>query len=194
MDDWPSEIYSMSNVTYGAGNWVGANDLSGTYRLGWDATYLYVAATIKDDIYAQNASGANLYMGDSLEVLLDTTLFGVFYYNRLSADDYQLGISPGRPDVNGTKEAYLWYPTTIAGSRSEVKIASIRTDGVTKIEAFIPWSVFNVTPAANKAFGFALSYSDNDNTNKNLQQTMISSSPNRHLTLPMTWGELILQK
>jgi hypothetical protein len=184
-DDWNSDVYSASNLTYGSGNWVGSQDLSANFRVGWDTNYLYIAAKVTDDVYAQNTSGYNLYLGDSLEILFDNNLSGDFKSNQLSADDYQLGISPSR-------EAYLWYPSSIGGSRTQVQVSSTRQDGLTTYEAFIPWSVFNVSPAANRAFGFALSVSDNDNTAANVQQSMVSSSPNRHLTRPMTWGELIL--
>jgi len=67
-------------------------------------------------------------------------------------------------------------------------------DGIYRVEARIPWSVFNVTPSNGKHFGFALSVSDNDNSGWNEQQSMVSSAGNRHLTQPMTWGELMLAR
>jgi hypothetical protein len=149
---------------------------------------------VKDDHYVQNASGQDLYKGDSIDILLDTNLYDDFYYNQLSADDYQLGISPGKGSVDGTREAVLWYPRDYMGSKNSVKIGSLGGDGIYRVEARIPWSVFNVSPSNWKHFGFALSVSDNDNSGWNEHESMVSSAGNRHLTQPMTWGELVLAR
>lgn len=186
--------YPATNVVYGQGNWTGQDDLAGSFYVGWDNNNLYVAVKVRDDVYVQNAAGENIFKGDSVEILLDTKLRDDFYFGQLSADDFQLGLSPGRPDVNGTREAYLWFPTSIAGSKSSVKIASIAETGVYRLEAAIPWSVFEMTPAEGMSLGFALSVSDNDNPAENVQQTMVSNVAGRMLTDPTTWGNLLLSR
>ncbi len=191
-DEWSNTAYPATYVVYGGSNWTGGDDLEASFRVGWDEDYLYLAVKVKDDVYVQNAKQAELYLGDSLELLLDTDLYGDFYWNQLSYDDYQLGISPGRPEVDGTREAYLWFPGSIEGERSSTQIGSLRSDGVTRIEAAIPWSTFGVSPYAGEHFGFALSASDNDNLAENQQQSMVSSAANRHLLDPSTWGEVEL--
>lgn len=193
-DDFKTAEYSASAVTYGGGYWTGANDLSSSFKVGWDSQYLYVAARVIDDVYVQNSTGNYLYLGDSLEILLDTDLYDDFYYNVLSPDDYQLGISPGLYGIGGTKEAYLWFPRTIQGSRNQVLIATTGITGGYLVEAAIPWSVFNVVPFEGKHLGFTFSASDNDTAGSSVQESMVSNDPNRHLTRPMTWGELILLK
>jgi hypothetical protein len=192
-NDLPDKETPAEILVYGTG-WKGRDDLGASFRIGWDATNLYVAVKIRDDVYVQNATGENIFKGDSIEILMDTKVSDDYFYNKLSPDDYQLGITPGRPDVNGTKEAYLWLPTTIAGSRSQVSIASTRSsaDGITRIEAAIPWSVFGVTPKAGMHLGFVLSVSDNDDPSKNVQQKMVSNVKTRVLTDPTTWGDLTL--
>lgn len=187
--------YPANAVVWGRGNWTGADDLSSSFHIGWDNQNLYLAVKVRDDKYVQNATGANIYEGDSIELLLDTKLAQDVYYNRLSADDFQLGINPGRPDPAGTREAYLWFPSTIAGNRANVTIASLQEDGVYRVEAAIPWSVFEITSPANGShYGFALSVSDNDNPNANEQQSMVSNDPRRVLADPTTWAELALKK
>ena len=81
------------------------------------------------------------------------------------------------------------------GSRSQVKIASIRNnaEGITRIEVSIPWSLFGVTPASGDHFGFVLSASDNDKSSENVQQSMVSNVKTRILTDPTTWGDLTLK-
>jgi hypothetical protein len=194
-NDLPSKEYPAEIVVYGAANWKSRNDLAASFKIGWDATYLYLGVKVSDDVYVQNATGANLFKGDSLEILLDTDVPSDYYVTTLSPDDFQLGISPGRPNVNGTKEAYLWLPANLAGSRSQVKIASLRNDaeGITRIEVAIPWALFGVTPASGDHYGFVLSVSDNDNPASNVQQSMVSNVKTRVLTDPTTWGDLTLK-
>jgi len=69
----------------------------------------------------------------------------------------------------------------------------MRQDGITRVEAAIPWNVLGVVPAAGQSYGFAVSASDNDDTGQNLQQGMVSSVPTRVLVDPTTWGELQLK-
>ncbi len=190
--EWDSTAYPATAIVYGANQWAGGDDLEASFRVGWDEDYLYLAVKVKDDIYAQNAKKSNMYLGDSLELLLDTDLYSDFYANQLSYDDYQLGISPGRPDPSGIREAYLWFPTSVVGSRTEVQIGSMRADGATRVEAAIPWSLFEIDPYSGQHFGFALSASDNDNPADNQQQSMVSSAANRRLLNPTTWGEIVL--
>jgi hypothetical protein len=202
-DDWKVDPYPIEAVVFGKSDYKGVGDLSARVRVGWDFNNLYLFVRVFDDVYVQNASGANLFKGDSLEILLDTNVSDDFYLAALTSDDFQLGISPGipGPDDNVSSdssapgqdsEAYLWYPTSLAGSKSGVVIASRdRVDGYV-VEAAISWSVFNVQPKPGRHFGFAFSVSDNDNPDKNLQQTMISSSPIRILADPTTWGDLVI--
>jgi hypothetical protein len=187
-----SPIFSANTLVYRLSTWTGPDDLSSSFRLGWDNQYLYVAAKVHDDKYVQNSTGSNIYKGDSIEVLLDTDFYGDFYSQQLNYDDYQLGISPGNPDTKGTKEAFLWFPRDISGSRSHVKIGSDMWQSGYRVTAAIPWSTFGVTPYAGEHFGFVFSTSNDDNDANPEQDSMVSSDPGRHLTNPTTWQELIL--
>ncbi|HEC61527.1 MAG TPA: hypothetical protein ENI27_04665, partial [bacterium] len=192
--DWTLNSANVSKVVYGGEKWDSAGDLSGSVMVGWDEDNIYLGAKVIDNRYVQNSTGVDLFLGDSLEILLDTNVSGDFYQKSLSGDDYQLGISPGNPSVGSNYEAYLWYPRSRAGSRAQVNIAAIAVaDGYT-VEVAIPWSVFNVSPGEGQHFGFAFSISDNDNLSINNQQSMVSSIPTRKLTDPTTWGDLTLIK
>jgi hypothetical protein len=191
-NDFSSQTFSANTIVYGSTNWTGADDLSSSFRLGWDNRYLYVVAKVRDDKYVQNSTGSDIYKGDSVEILLDTNFYGDFYTQQLNSDDYQLGISPGNPDTKGKKEAFLWFPRNVAGSRSEVRIGSDMWQSGYRVEAAIPWSVFGVTPYAGEHFGFVFSTSDNDNESNPQQDSMVSSDAGRHLTNPTTWQELVL--
>ena len=79
------------------------------------------------------------------------------------------------------------------GTYDDVEAAAVPTDDGYRIEAKIPWSIFGVNPDVGKDYGFAFSISDNDKSGENVQQSMVSNAPNRHLTDPTTWGELTLE-
>ena len=192
LSKWTLYQYPADYVVYGASDWVDAQDLSASVMVGWDYTNLYLGVHVKDSRYVQNATGAKLYLGDSLEILMDTNLQADFYVDALSPDDFQLGISPGNPEPGKHPEAYLWFPTSVQGSQPKVKIAARAVDGGYDVEVAIPWTIFEVTPVAGEHFGFAVSVSDNDKRTENLQQSMVSTVPYRLLTDPTTWGDLML--
>jgi hypothetical protein len=192
LGEWNLHQYAVTNVTFGREHWDNAADLSGSVMVGWDAHNLYLGVIVIDEDYEQNTGGENLFRGDSLEVLLDTNLGADFYVDTLSPDDFQLGISPGSPVPDENPEAFLWYPTDIHGSRSQVEIRAARTDEGYTVEAAIPWSIFEITPQAGQHYGFIYSVSDNDIDGGIAQQSMISNAATRHLTNPMTWGDLLL--
>ncbi len=74
-DEWDTKAYPAKFIVYGKDKIDGDQDLEGSYRIGWDSTYLYLAVKVIDDKYAQNASGQDLYKVDSIELLLDTNLW-----------------------------------------------------------------------------------------------------------------------
>lgn len=191
-DEWSTSAYPAKFVVYGKDSRENAEDLEGSFRIGWDNTNLYLAVKVLDDQYVQNATGIDIFKGDSVELLLDTDLTGDLSSTSLSSDDYQLVVSPGKPDTSGTKEAYLYYPSNVAGARPQVKISAVGGDGTYRVEMAIPWSLFGITPASGQRYGFAISVSDNDNSGSNEQQSMVSNVSNRTLTNPTTWALLTL--
>ena len=191
--EWSSTQYPATYVFYGADRWANSDDLSASFQVGWDYQNLYVAAKVGDERYVQNASGADIYKGDSLEILLDANLCGDYYSTDInSGDDFQIGISPGNPGVTGNREAFLWFPQSQAGSRS-VAISAIQSGGIYRVEAAIPWSVFGASPFSGQTYGFSFAVSDNDDPSQNVQESMISAVVARRLTNPTTWGTLILK-
>ncbi len=192
VSEWSLSLYPVANVVYGGANRTGESDLYATVMVGWDNDNLYLGVRVKDSKFVQNATGAYLYRGDSIEILLDTLVSADFYYRGLTGDDYQLGMSPGSLVGSKSPEAYLWYPAGLAGPRGQVDIGVLPTGQGYQIEVAIPWSIFGVSPSTGQHFGFAFSVSDNDNSSTNVQQSMISNVSTRALTDPTTWGDLTL--
>jgi hypothetical protein len=192
-DEWDLDRYSVSSVVYGGNRWDGADDLSATFMIAWDDYYLYIAARVIDDEYVQNATGKNLFKGDSIEVLLDINVPKDYYDNDLSLDDFQFGVSPGPDTPSDDIESYVWYPRSRRGVYNTIKAAALPTDDGYRIEVKIPWEIMDITPDIGKHYGFAFSVSDNDDPDENVQQSMVSNVATRRLTNPTTWGDLRLE-
>ena len=177
--------YPMDKIVYGGANWSGTTDLEASFQVGWDATYLYIAAKVHDDKYVQKATGENIFRGDSLEILL---LNG--------STIYQIGWTAGAGTVivGDSFEAYRWFPISKVGKLSNLNIAATGGDGLYRVEVAIPWSDFDITPTNGATYRFAVSVSDNDDTTANKQQTMMSNSPDRILVDAYSWGYLVLKK
>ncbi len=195
--DWVDKTnkYTMPYFAWGQANWVNHADLEGAFAVAWDNTNLYIGFKITDDIYNQPYAGGDIYNGDAVEVLLDTDLLGDFYTTKLTSDDYQLGLSAGSKDGSISSGAYLWYPSNVAGKRSQVTVTkTFESDNVYRIEAAIPWSMYGITPYAGMRLGFAVNVDDNDNVTSYKKMTMLSSASGLLVQNPTTWGELVLVK
>jgi hypothetical protein len=190
---WDGDFYPLDKVVYGKSDWKGDDDLSADVKVLWDYKYLYVAWKVTDDKYMQISKGANLYLGDSVEILVDTYVKYDYWDNWLNSDDYQIGINPGRNEPGENMEAYLWFPQGEEGKLSKVKIgAKAMSDGY-RVTVAIPWSYLDVDPEEGMHLGFAASVSDDDSKHGGEQQSMISTSW-RLLTDPTSWGDLVLVK
>lgn len=189
--EWASFPYKSDQVVYGASRWTGASDASGTFAVGWDASYLYLAVHVTDDKYVQVAAGDDIWMGDEVEVQLDADLSGDYNTASLSADDYQVGLSAG--NFGGiAPQSYRWYPQAKRTALTTVTVAGKATPQGYDLEARIPWTTFSITPTEGARYGFALSISDDDAAGTAVQQSMVSSVATRKLLNPTTWGTLAL--
>jgi hypothetical protein len=180
--DWTNPlIYTADNKVFGT------TENTARFSMKWDSEFLYIAAIIMDGTFVQDTGGgANMYKGDSLEILLDTNLKGDYCDTSMSSDDYQFGISPG--SGASSPNAWLWYPLSKSGEKVIVASASLIVGGW-EIIARVPWNVFGVTPAGGEFYGFAFSVSDNDHAGQNLQDGMISTDPKRaYPSNPTLWG------
>ncbi|MEN8240427.1 MAG: sugar-binding protein [Chloroflexota bacterium] len=194
LSEWPGEMYSMSDLVYGPEYYANSADLSGQFKIAWDNDNLYLGVVVFDTRYSQTATGTQMFMGDSLEILMDTNLSGDASDTQLSGDDYQIGISAGNLHDVAIPEAFMWYPSDKIGTLPGVEIAGVLINGGYVVEIAMPWSVVGVTPTNGKIVGFLFSISDNDMQFMNKQQSVVSFSPSRELQNPTSWSELKLIK
>jgi|GEM_PF-1259388 hypothetical protein len=194
---WNSPLpYTADHLAFKSSNYSVPTNYTVSYELKWDSTNLYVAAEVVDPNYVQEATGGNMYKGDSLEILLDRDPAEDYCARFLGEDDFQLGLSAGSTPAPGVGEAYLWYPKSEAGSKPVVNLTGVVVSVAPvgwNLKAVIPWSVFGVSPTGSEYYGFALGVSDNQVSGTAQQQGLWSNDQYRLLTNPMTWGTLQIE-
>lgn len=209
--DWDVPIQRViDKVVFGADKHSGEADASGTVVVGWNENKLFLGFRVKDDKYVQEATGKNIFKGDSVEILIDAVVSADYYLAELSTDDYQLGITPGKggftflgganklaalasTGCDPCPEAYLWYPVGAEGPVDMIDIGVKDTGKGYQVELAIPWRLFNIEPYDGAHYGFVLSISDNDNAGTTKQQSMVSNVSTRNFLDPTSWGDLYLE-
>ncbi len=194
LDEWGDSVASSNVIVYTAGEWDGTDDVEAEWFMAWDEQALYVAALVVDDIHAQYSSGSGTFRGDSLELQLDTDRAGDFG-NGISADEFQLELSPG--NFNGLEPEGWRFSGTANGNYvdaigHQIVVAAEEAPFGYFIEARIPWGNINVSPAEGLVIGANLNVNDND-TFGALQEMMKSNVPTRSYSNPTTWGTLTLR-
>lgn len=170
LDDWqPSPFvnnairHATAAGTFGmfTGNET-ANDLniSGVVGMQWDESYLYVAATITDDI--RDVSSTTLYLDDAIELYLDGA---GDHSDAYEADDAQLIFA-----ATGIGQMYkfgaLPGPAMVPGGVL-VKTRDTGAAAGWTFEAAIPWSAIGVSAAsAGRLIGFDVALDDSDGPSK----------------------------
>jgi Ig-like domain from next to BRCA1 gene/Carbohydrate family 9 binding domain-like len=185
--DWTNPlIYTVTNKVFGS------TDVTARFTMKWDSEYLYVAAIVTDATFQQDTGGgANMYKGDSLEILLDTNLKGDYCDTGMSSDDYQLGISPG--SGASSPNAWLWYPLAKTGEKVILASAGLTGTGW-QIIARVPWNIFGITPAGGEFYGFAFSVADDHHPGQNIMDGMVSTDPKRTNPFnPTLWGTMEIE-
>jgi hypothetical protein len=187
---------SSAYIVHQVSDWDGSDDLVAHWQLSWDMTNLYVAVGVADDTHVQNQTGNQIFRGDSVDMQIDVDRQGDFS-PVLSPDDFQLTMSPGN-FFDLPPSAFLFQGTDsgqIVDSPGEhqLVLAVQRQEDGYSLEAAIPWSNFNLTPAPGMTIGLALNASDNDTPGTAVQEIMKSHVPTRTLTDPTGWGTLTLR-
>jgi hypothetical protein len=196
--DWASQAGAvgvpLDKNTYGASEWSGAADLSGSARLCWNDSGLYLLVDVADDVHVQEQRGETSWKGDEVEFLLDTDLRGDFYHDTWNNDDFQLGLSPGN-FADLAPASFLYHPSIDLPRGVEVDAERTDTAGSYRLEAGILWeaTVGLSTPAAGQNFGMCLALSDNDHVGAAQQDSMTSHCTGLKVTDPTTWVTVTLE-
>ncbi len=196
LDDWQAPLIdaaplAVTALVFGAEAWQGAADLSATAWGAYDDRALYLAVAVRDDRFTQTSRGAELYLGDSLELQVDADLPGDWDRRVFDADDWHIGLSPGMLTAGGTApEAWVWRPQERRGALVLPLAAAARPSGYA-VEVALPWMLLGLEPAQGLSLGLTVSVSDDDAPDP-AQESMVSSSAGRRWDDPTTMGILVL--
>jgi hypothetical protein len=174
-----TDVASKEQISHGkAGDWQGAQDLSGRVCYGWDPNNLYIAFSVQDDHIVQKYTGGNLWKGDHVEIWVDTQLQLDFDSTSNSADDFQLGLSPGNfADV--PPDFFIFTPDQPREAYdSLVSWKVVKTPTGYAGEVRLPKNVLKgLRPAAGQTIGVTFEPSDTDTPGGSEQELMLSSAP-----------------
>ena len=189
----PLPAMAVPFITEQFPKWDKTEDLTATWRMGYDADYLYGFVIVNDDKHLQPNTPQYAYYGDSIELEIDTE------NNRAwsaQADDYQYLFSPGdfggvaggafRFRGNGKVMQDDW------GSRAEV--SAEKFEGGYYLAFRIPWYDLRLQkPKEGRVMGIALNINDKDQTNSPKEQEVVYSHlAGRKWSTPSTWGVMTL--
>lgn len=190
--DWSGAArLQLTAATYGRDQWSGTEDLSGDARLCWTDGALYMYIDVTDNAHVQTEYGPTVWKGDEVELVFDGNLRNDFFDRGWSDDDRQMGLSPGNFD---DVAAYTTLYRPSIREITEIDLAAEPSGGAGgyRFEASVPWSVLGVTPQADERYGFCLALSDNDQSNRANQDTMVSHCPRLLTSDPTTWATIEL--
>ena len=185
-----ASTFSVASV----GGWDESDDLQAFWRLAWDDINLYVAVLVVDDVHVQTQTGNLIYLGDSVELQIDTQR-SADLGQPINRDDFQLILSPG--DFDALQPSVVLLRGTDAGQLADepssgIVLSSAQLPTGYVLEAVVPWSSLDVRPYSGLELGLALNASDNDTPATAQQEVVKSHVAQRQLGQPSTWGLLIL--
>lgn len=151
-------------------------DLSGSFKLGWDANFIYVLAAVQDNAFVPDCQ--KYWTGDGVEL----------YFNML--DDPGLPQADGKPTSNYGPDdfhfgisaegcVYDYDSTSLGNPLGYGKVPGMvtkskRTETGYLLETAIPWkSMFVQQPSDDYTFGFTISIDDLDTPGEGLKRQLL---------------------
>ncbi|MGN6647472.1 MAG: glycoside hydrolase family 11 protein, partial [Cytophaga sp.] len=186
IDGTPEAPWSNASVLPAAaaklivGTVTNSADLSGNFKALWDDTYLYVLADITDDKLVNEST--NVYDDDAVEVYVDI--------NNDKATTY---------GANDVQYSFGWNDGTTVGSlpsgRSTTGItyAAVARTGGYIVEARIPWTTLQGTPAVGQLVGMDFMINDDDDGGTRDGKLSWNASTDDAWEDPSLFGTAILQ-
>jgi endo-1,4-beta-D-glucanase Y len=156
-----------------------SNDLSGTAKLLWDNTNVYLLAVVKDNEKYNDSQ--NSYEDDAVE----------FYFDINNDKETTYG-------ANDVQYTFGWNDGTIVGvlpsgrSTTGIVYSSVSTPDGYIIEASIPWSTLQGTPGKDQFIGIDFMINDDDNGGGRDKKVSWNASEDNAWQDPSLFGTAIL--
>jgi len=163
-----------------AGAVTNSTDLSGNFKALWDDTYLYVLADVTDDKKVNES--ANVYDDDAVEVYVDI--------NNDKATTY---------GANDVQYSFGWNDGTTVGvlpsgrSTTNITYKAVDKTGGYVIEARIPWTTLQGSPAIGQLVGMDFMINDDDDNGTRDGKLSWNASEDDAWENPSLFGTAILQ-
>lgn len=125
-------------------------DLSASYKITWDNSFLYLLVEVSDDV-VHSDDDASVWQDDCLEVYFD---IGNDKLTSYGIDDYQYQFRYNDNQVYEAKYSKI----------TNVDFDQTSTSGSVIYEVAFPWSTLGTIPTDSIAFGLDIMLNDNDNT------------------------------
>jgi len=152
----PIDLVTQGNPVKLNRAWNGPADLSGTVRFGYTAADLVVTADITDNVFSQNNTAPNLWLGDSIQ-------FGVS--GGLPGSDPGGATEIGAALLSTGPAAYTFGTRdgTPAGPTPGATVDITRIGTVTHYSVSVPWTSLGYSAAPTGVFSLSMLVNDNDN-------------------------------
>jgi hypothetical protein len=141
LGDWDGAAWiamdQRPDVVYGAGAWKGPQDASFKTAIRWEPKALLLALEVTDNALLQEKKGPDMWEGDHAEIWIDADLLGDYSEAVNSADDFQIGLSPGN-FAGLAPEVHVWVPSVDPKSISQLEIAAQKKPSGYTLEVRIP--------------------------------------------------------
>ena len=163
----------------------GPEDCSGSFRVLYDADYLYAWVEVVDETLIQDSDPAQGWLDDRIEIFIDAKNDKTTTTND---DDFQYCFRWNFGEVEIPVE---WYhsPESLAG----VEYAVVTTESGYLFEIALPWlAIRGESPQAGYAFGIDVVINDDDDGGDRDTQlaTYVEGTDNPHT--PNLWGTALL--
>lgn len=181
MDDiWTNASVMPANASkLLSGTITNAADLSGNFKALWDNTYLYVLTDVTDDTKVNDSQ--NSYDDDAVEVYIDI--------------DNDKATTYGANDAQYT---FGWNDGTTVGvlpsgrSTTGITYSAVARTGGYIIEARIPWTTLQKTPAVGQVLGIDFMINDDDDNGGRDAKLSWNSATDMAYQDPSLFGTAIL--
>lgn len=153
--------FPLPNYHKLGGDWNGPEDAAAVGYLKWDAEKLYLAIRMTDDEHFQEATGNNIWQGDSIQFSVDPARSTEPGLEGNSQTGFALN------GTTGTVSNYQWLACIgrAPGALPEEAFAVTREGTTTTYEAAIPWEAVTndrFEAIENLCVGFSVLVNDND--------------------------------
>ena len=176
--------------------WTGPDDLSFTLMTAHDSKYLYLGASVRDQVLINEGGLEDPWVGDDFEVFIDASPPATRYGTGVNENCLQLTFVPQRL-WNGSSQTFVWDAQKRPGV---VAVSRVTPTGYT-IEIKIPKALFpnwKATPDLSE-IGFDVMVSDNDwpglsGHDAGGKEAMFALQPDQHFRTAAKLGTLLLDR